>query len=114
MRRVKPTQVACVPTKVRDVIHPDTLPCISFRRFKLPMRDKITRPTILKHVLNTISRIRRIDRQVGSACLEYTDHTHNHIDGAIYHNSDELSLACSLLPQDPSELIRSFIQLPVG
>ncbi|MNT25297.1 hypothetical protein D3C72_1608110 [compost metagenome] len=80
IRRRKLFQIAGIALKDGSIIRSDALSCVTFGRLKLAVCNKITRLTVLQHVLNTVCRVGWINRQVSCPCLEDSKHTHNHLD----------------------------------
>ena len=79
-----------------------------------PRRNEHLRPRILQHVLQAFRRIFVIQRDIGSACLEYCHHAHEEFLPARQHNRHKAVLRSALPDELCSQYIRLTVQLRIG
>ncbi|CAH1206513.1 hypothetical protein PAECIP111893_02586 [Paenibacillus plantiphilus] len=68
---------------------------------------------VFQHELDAVRRIIRINRQVGSARLQYPQNAHNHVHRTLHHQANDLIRSHALLSQRMRQPVRSRIQLRI-
>src|SRR6266481_9468457 len=66
--------------------------------------------TILDHVLETLGRIYRIQRNISSAGFPYTQQTNYHLHTSLHANSNQPLGTCAFALQIPGQLVRLPVQ----
>src|SRR2546430_9223416 len=69
---------------------------------------------ICKHKAQTLRWVCRIERHIGSSCLEHAQQPDNHLDAALQGNPDQDLRSHSSTSQVVSQLVGASIKLSIG